>query len=386
MSQFILINRIKVQNANAVAGFTWGFPAITHFLGFAHSLGRKLQESPYSRLSFSGTAVIAHEHHVHVYGAYGDSFTQSRSPPYLHSHDDKAAAPPVIEEGKMNMTVSLLIGCDGNIGNQDSDLLDWLNTQCYLQRLAGGTILEIGGLDIVRAEEVAQQRTVKRKLLPGFVLVDRSASLQSHYENLTESGTSAEQLEAWLDFSAYKEQARPNHNLIDRYLQGLYKMEEENSELLWREWSAHLERIPYDAADIPDTVKSYFAGLEGDKNTKSILDQWNQYLEPTEKTAADWERLPKPEAKGYLVPIVCGYKAITPVYKNDQIENTRDSETPVCFVEAVHSVGEWRSVHHLRSEKDFNDVLWTYHHEDHWYLCRQSNDAETISNTTDNEF
>jgi CRISPR-associated protein Csy2 len=36
MNQYILIERIKVQNANAIAGFTWGFPAITHFLGFVH--------------------------------------------------------------------------------------------------------------------------------------------------------------------------------------------------------------------------------------------------------------------------------------------------------------------------------------------------------------
>ena len=42
MNQFILIDHIIVQNANAVAGFTWGFPAITHFLGFVHNLSRKL--------------------------------------------------------------------------------------------------------------------------------------------------------------------------------------------------------------------------------------------------------------------------------------------------------------------------------------------------------
>jgi CRISPR-associated protein Csy2 len=42
MSQYIVVNRIKVQNANAIAGFTWGFPAITNFLGFVQNLSRKL--------------------------------------------------------------------------------------------------------------------------------------------------------------------------------------------------------------------------------------------------------------------------------------------------------------------------------------------------------
>jgi len=52
------------------------------------------------------------------------------------------------------------------------------------------------------------------------------------------------------------------------------------------------------------------------KKYKTLLAQWQQYLEPDEKTPADWERLPKPEAKGFLVPIMIGYKAITPVYDN----------------------------------------------------------------------
>jgi CRISPR-associated protein Csy2 len=34
MSSLILLRRMKVENANAIAGLTYGFPAITHFLGF----------------------------------------------------------------------------------------------------------------------------------------------------------------------------------------------------------------------------------------------------------------------------------------------------------------------------------------------------------------
>ncbi|MBL4708353.1 MAG: hypothetical protein JKY48_07955, partial [Flavobacteriales bacterium] len=63
MSQYILINRIKVQGANAISGFTWGFPAITHFLGFSHNLSRKLSAAErFNDISLSGCAVIAHNH------------------------------------------------------------------------------------------------------------------------------------------------------------------------------------------------------------------------------------------------------------------------------------------------------------------------------------
>lgn len=45
MSSLILLRRLRVENANAIAGVTWGFPAITHFLGFTHALSRKLTQS-----------------------------------------------------------------------------------------------------------------------------------------------------------------------------------------------------------------------------------------------------------------------------------------------------------------------------------------------------
>jgi len=88
MSQYLLINRIKVQGANAIAGFTWGFPAITHFLGFTHNLTRKLQNnSGISDIRLSGCAVIAHQHQVHTYGY--NQFIQSKNPAYQFGEDSK---------------------------------------------------------------------------------------------------------------------------------------------------------------------------------------------------------------------------------------------------------------------------------------------------------
>jgi CRISPR-associated protein Csy2 len=371
MSQFILINRIKVQNANAIAGFTWGFPAITHFLGFTHNLARKLAtEEFFDDITLAGCAVISHEQYVHTYrSSYDVEFTQSRNPPYLASHN-KANTPPVIEEGKMNMTVSLLIGYEGNIGNRQENFIKWLAKTCLLQRLAGGTILSIKNIETHTPIDNNISR-IKRKLLPGFVLQDRSSYLEEYYLAQQEKNKEAELLGAWFDFIALKQKARPKSDLINKHFQKWDKTDSDNLEEIIKLWQIHLQDIPYQQESIPHELKGYFNQFEKEKSNEKLLQQWQEYCFPTQETQADWEYIPKPET-GYLVPIMTGYKAISPVYKNIEIANTRDSETDVCFVESAHSIGEWQSIHRLKTTEELNNCLWHYHYEENWYLCKQN--------------
>jgi CRISPR-associated protein Csy2 len=383
MSQYILISHLKVQNANAIAGFTWGFPAITHFLGFTHNLERKLKNIPeLANISLSGCAVIAHEHHVHRYGTWDTEFTQNRNPPYLGSHI-KTDTPPVIEEGKMNMTVSLLIGCFGTVGNRKDDLIAWLNKACLTQRLAGGTLLNNALTIELFSDSSDNVRTIKRKLLPGFVLMDRASYLQEHYKNLCKNNPQTELLDAWLDFAALKKVARPKSDLISKHLLTLSNNLPDNLQLtvLHNAWQQHLT-LPYTHDAIPTVLIQYFAEIKQDKTSASLLQQWSEYLGPNEKTNADWEHLPKPNS-GYLVPIMTGYKAISPVYPAGDVKSTRDTETPTCFVESVHSVGEWKSIHRIKDIEALNACLWHYHYEDNWYLCQQLPNAIPSSQVAD---
>lgn len=365
MSQYILISRLKVQNANAIAGFTWGFPAITHFLGFTHNIEFKLKKTnEFADIGLSGCAVIAHEHHVHTYGKYDAQFTQSRNPAY--SKEDVAKIESgkgvsVIEEGKMNMTVSLLIGCQGTVGNRKDDFMTWLEKICLTQRLAGGSIMNDKISIEIFSDDLSNLRQIKRKLLPGFVLMDRANYLQEHYEALCQANPETELLDAWMDFSALRKKARPKSSLIEKHLLQVLELQ--------RVWQQHLE-MPYNMDLIPSVLRQYFSDLEPSKTNKLLLQQWQDYVAPNEKTDADWEHLPKPKP-GYLVPIMTGYKAISPVYPAGEVKNTRDTETPVCFVESVHSVGEWKSIHRIKDIDDLNTCLWHYHHEEHWYLCKQ---------------
>ena len=317
---YIIFERLSVQDANCIAGFTYGFPAITHFLGFGHALSRKLSVS--HNVGLQGCAVICHQHQIHAYQpkGFGDYvFAQSKNPPTTRAKAKET--PPIIEEGKMNMTVSLVMACpDLNISRtaEINALKQTLHDLALQHRLAGGSIEKITAIHILNKDEQKLLRIVKRLLLPGFVLMDRADLLASHYQTLKQQQTDADLMDAWLDFSALKYQAQPKLK-------------------------------------------------EGE-------------LESTETTEAEWHRMDKP-AKGWLVPITNGYKAISPVYPPGEVANTRDTTTPACFVEAAHSIGEWRSLHRIRQ---VSDMLWHYRYEQDWYLCQQGEqvvpEQKTIAN------
>jgi len=332
MSQYLVLSRIKVQNANCIAGFTWGFPAITHFLGFTHAMQRKLS-SDYD-ITFNGCAVVSHNYQLHVYkpnprASY--EFIQSKNPPVLAKHKNAVSA-PIIEEGKMNLTVSMIIEISKELVTTTEQIEKFKQAildQCLTSRLAGGSILSVGQVDLLSASTEEQfsklNRSVKRLTMPGFVLQDCSAYLKQHFEQLKEDNPDAQVLDAWLDFVAMKYQANP-------------KLKDGEQEC-------------------------------------------------TLETDAEWELLPKP-AKGWLVPIMTGYKAISEKYATSEVGHLRVSEddpsvTGCCFVEAVHSIGEWKSVHRVTS---IGEMIWRYHYDNDWYLCRQAREQPDKEHViTDNE-
>lgn len=338
MSQYLVLSQIQIQNANSIAGLTWGFPAITQFLGFTHALNRKVSSQYDGDYDFelTGCTVISHTVQNKVYQAkqYADfEFIQSKNPPILAKH--KSASPPIIEEGKMNLTVSLVIELDKSLTlttDEITDLERKVEMLCYRMRIAGGTVLNINKVKLLAASTDSQHvdmlRKIKRLTMPGFVLQDRSEYLQQHYQALLtrhkESGNANEEpslLDAWLDFSALKFQA------------------------------------------IPELIEGQ---IKVDANTN-----------------AKWEYIAKPK-QGYLVPLMTGYKAISEIYAPNVVKNTRDEITHSRFVEAIHSIGEWKSMHNTQN---IVDTIWRYRHEEQWYLCEQKANAvsDDAVNTKDNE-
>lgn len=323
MSQYLVLSHIDIQNANSIAGFTWGFPAITHFLGFTHALNRKFSnhyEGEY-KSELTGCAVISHTFRNKLYQSEksaGFRFLQSKNPPVLAKH--KSTSPPIIEEGKMNLTVSLVIELNKSLALTTDDvdkLQKSILSKCYQMHLAGGAILNIKQVKLLSAstqeQHVNMLRKIKRLTMPGFVLLDRSDYLEKHYQALlarhSENKTASDEpqlLDAWLDFAALKFKAMPHLNV-------------------------------------------------------------NQ-SEPDENTPANWEPVAKPN-QGYLVPLMTGYKAISELYEAGTVLNTRDEIMPSRFVEAIHSIGEWKGMH---SPNSVDEIIWRYEHDGQWYLCKQN--------------
>ena len=118
-----------------------------------------------------------------------------------------------------------------------------------------------------------------------------------------------------------------------------------------------------------------FSALKYKSHPQLAKDQ----TEPDANTPAEWKYVPKPKP-GYLVPLMTGYKAISEVYQAGGVESTRDNITPARFVEAVHSVGEWKGAHSI---KKLTDVIWRYQHDGQWYLCRQNSSESLATKSND---
>lgn len=308
MATLLILRNMKVENANAIAGITWGFPSITNFLGFVHALSRKLLQAGHE-LELGGCAVICHSQQAQVYRprGWGDYvFSLTRNP---LTREEKS--PAFVEEGRMHMMISLLIPCAGEFDeeNEPSEFEELIERLVLSQRLAGGTVISVGAVELIEPPESYEElqkfeRQQLRKLLPGFALVQRSDLLAEHTKQRIMQDPNAEPLDAWLDFSALKYQAERPEGEID------------------------------------------------------------------EQTPADWHYVPKPYG-GWLVPITTGYRSISDLYAPGEVARTRDSTTPFRFVESVYSIGEWISPHRVTNLTQLV-WRYHAEPESGWYLCRNA--------------
>jgi CRISPR-associated protein Csy2 len=312
MNGVIVLRHIKVENANAIAGVTWGFPAIANFLGFTRALQRQFEaKSAKPKLTLAGCGIVCHQHQAQAYKTheYGDyCFALTRNP-----LDKAGKSSAFVEEGRMHMDVSLVIPFDGRVRtNSKKEVEAELKQLAIRQRLAGGTIIDIKKVEIwnLDGDPDADSQSIKRimrSLLPGFALVSRKDTLAEHQQHR-------------------KEQASP---LAD------YDCNETDLQA-WLEFSS--------LAAKPQTVE--------------------------EQVKWSWE----PNFySGWLRPIATGYKAISALYQPGEVLNARDSETPVRFVETLYSLGEWLSPHRI---KTIEQLYWYYQQDESqgFYQCT-NNDA-----------
>lgn len=183
----ILIPHVEVQNANALSSpFTIGFPAMTAWLGAAHALERKLNsqrsENP---VCFTGVGVVSHHFHLHTHKGPGDyvfSIVGTGNPLEPKSEKGKpkgnAVRPSFIEEARCRLEVSIVLQFEGIEAYEEPQVLEQINHHMHASmKIAGGDILNFDCPEVVR-----DFKTLKRKLMPGYAIVERRDLMQQAME------------------------------------------------------------------------------------------------------------------------------------------------------------------------------------------------------------
>lgn len=171
MSNYLLLRELRVQNANALASsFSFGFPAVTAFMGFAHALERAIEA-----LQIHGVGIISHRFEMQDYTKGFSRNLKLMANPLNHEGNRSS----IIEEGRCHFTVSLLLEIeplpDGELPRKR--IYATIENQIYRMKLAGGDILGLKAVIPLPDESRSLQR-----LMPGFVLIERRELMQQAME------------------------------------------------------------------------------------------------------------------------------------------------------------------------------------------------------------
>ncbi len=172
MSDYLLLRELRVQNANAIASpFSFGFPAVTALMGFAHALERAIEE-----LQVHGVGIISHGFEMQDYSE-GFSHTLKLTANPLNKDGER---PSFVEEGRCHLTLSLLL----EIEPLPNGELIRKSIHAAIQRQIEGRMKLAGG-DILGLKAVIplldEPRSLRR-LMPGFVLMERRELMQEAME------------------------------------------------------------------------------------------------------------------------------------------------------------------------------------------------------------
>ncbi|SCC04662.1 CRISPR-associated protein Csy2 [Gilliamella bombicola] len=197
---YLLFDHVKIHNANAISSpLTYGFPAISGFLGAIHALSRKIEsENP---IYLDGVLIACHECDVQIYrpNNYADyTFRLTRNP--LAKNGSTRS---IIEEGRVHLDVSLLV----EVKIEDRETLDDADEQqafiqqmkqkLYQQRVAGGHVVDIESVALYSASE--SNKHLINALLPAFVLVEAPQDLQDITAELQQQDPNATALDALIE-------------------------------------------------------------------------------------------------------------------------------------------------------------------------------------------
>lgn len=184
MRHFLLISKIKIHNANAMSSpYTIGFPAMTAWLGAVHALQRHIQQQGFENITLSNVAISCHEFNLQTYKGKRDFVNSiiSTSNPL----DKSGARPAFIEEARCHLEVSLLIEIQKIDPDIEANFKQLIEKKLYCMKIASGDVLSFRKTEIVAIDEddVHDVKNILKKLMLGYVLVERRQLLAEHMQN-----------------------------------------------------------------------------------------------------------------------------------------------------------------------------------------------------------
>lgn len=309
--KYLLLRQVKIHNANAFSSpLTIGFPAMTAWLGAMHALERKLrQHEALSDIRLTKLAVSCHDFNLQTYKGLGD---------YVNSVI--ITANPLRKKGA---------------SFERPPFIEEARVHLTISLL-----MEVDGLEPSSFSTFSEKTTealMAMKIAGGDIL----------------------------DFLPIQDPMESTSTRNSRLL----LVDEENERDVRR---AILSLMPgYVLVERRQLLKQKQEELNQQDTLQAMLDLLALHYEYDDKQDS-WHLQPRKE-KGWLVPIVTGFKGLTPL---GHIANQRDASTLHRFAEPVLTLGEFKMAHRFDC---IDDMMWHYHYDKNkdLYVCvNESNGGE----------
>lgn len=199
---YLLIKKVVIDAANTISSpITYGFPAITGFLGSFHAMSRKMaQDDELSDVSLGGVLLACHDCQPQMYrpNSYNNyTFNQTRNP---IKKDGKTAS--IIEEGKcrLNMTFVVEVLAESKLTPElQATAIQKTEQWIQQQRMAGGSVRGLARFEPVQFFETDDISAVIPQLLPAFVLMDAQEEFAQIIDEVKADNPDATPLDALID-------------------------------------------------------------------------------------------------------------------------------------------------------------------------------------------
>ncbi|MEZ7518868.1 type I-F CRISPR-associated protein Csy2 [Psychrobacter sp. NPDC078370] len=202
---YLLFKKVVINGANTISSpLTYGFPAITGFLGSFHAMSRKMaDDEQLSNVSLGGVLLACHDCQPQMYrpNSYNNyTFNQTRNP---IKKDGKTAS--IIEEGKCHLVMSFVVEvlADTQLTTeQQASVIQKTSQWIQQQRMAGGSVRGLARFEPVQYFDSSDISAVIPQLLPAFVLMDAQDEFAQIINDVQKDNPDAAPLDALIDVCA----------------------------------------------------------------------------------------------------------------------------------------------------------------------------------------